>query len=77
MMGKLLGQGAFGQVYRGEWVTRAVALKKIDLRHAKKNFPHLDEAQILESLQWEVSRLSTLSHPNCSAILWDLCSKKK
>ena len=63
-LGDELGQGAFGQVYQGKWGERPVALKKIDLIHAKKNFPHMDEAQILESLQWEVSRLSTVSHPN-------------
>ena len=63
-LGPFLGKGAFGQVYRGDWGTRTVALKKIDMEQAKKNFPQTDESEILESLQWEVSRLSTLSHPN-------------
>lgn len=63
-LGSFLDQGAFGQVYRGDWGTKPVALKKIDMEQAKENFPHLDESEILESLQWEISRLSTLSHPN-------------
>ena len=37
-LGSFLGQGAFGQVYRGEWGIRPVALKKIDMEQAKKNF---------------------------------------
>ena len=66
MFGKELGSGAFGQVYKGQWGNRTVALKKIDITHAKKTFYGvLNEADILESLEWEVSRLSTVSHPNC------------
>ncbi len=60
-----LGQGAFGKVYRGKWGSHEVALKTIDLKHAQKNFPEMDKYQIRDSLEWEVSRLSTVSHPNC------------
>ena len=65
LLTKYLSSGAFGQVYRGQWGEHPVALKKIDVTHAQKSFPHLHPEQILESLQWEVSRLSTISHPNC------------
>jgi len=69
-MGRKLGQGAFGQVFEGKWGERKVALKKIDIQYAKKSlYRALDvlnkEEQIIEALQWEVSRLSTVSHPNC------------
>ena len=63
---KVLGSGAFGEVYQGQWGDRKVALKKIDMNHAKKHLDGLlNEADILESLEWEVSRLSTVNHPNC------------
>ena len=39
ILGDELGQGAFGQVYQGKWGERSLALKKIDLAYAKKNFP--------------------------------------
>jgi hypothetical protein len=60
-----LGEGAFGQVFKGKWRNHAVALKTINLSHAKKNFPHLNKKDMMESLQWEVSRISTIKHPNC------------
>ena len=64
--GKVLGSGAFGEVYQGQWGDRTVALKKIDIEHAKKYLGNtLNEQDILESLEWEVSRLSTVNHPNC------------
>jgi serine/threonine protein kinase len=67
--GKKLGEGMFGQVYQGTWrkENRLVALKKIDPVYAKRNFGHLkfSDEQILESLQWEVSRMLTVNHPNC------------
>uniref|UniRef100_A0A6B2KYF0 Protein kinase domain-containing protein n=1 Tax=Arcella intermedia TaxID=1963864 RepID=A0A6B2KYF0_9EUKA len=40
-------------------------MKKIDLRHASRNFPTMTQFEILDSLQWEISRLSTVNHPNC------------
>jgi len=53
-------------VYQGTWgkEKRLVALKKIDLAYAKRTFSRLSDVQILESFQWEVTRLSTVNHPN-------------
>ena len=63
---KLLGKGSFGEVYKGQWGNRNVALKKIDIGHAKKYLGNtLNEQDILDSLEWEISRLSTVNHPNC------------
>jgi len=62
-IGSFLGDGAFGQVYKGNWGDKPVALKKIDVNYAAGNLK-ITEEEIFESLQWEVSRLSTVSHPN-------------
>jgi len=62
-IGSFLGDGAFGQVYKGNWGDKQVALKKIDVNYAAGNLK-ITEEEIFESLQWEVSRLSTVSHPN-------------
>jgi len=35
-MGRKTGQGAFGKVFCGNWGERKVALKKIDIKYAKK-----------------------------------------
>jgi WD40 repeat protein/serine/threonine protein kinase len=64
---KLLESNAFGQVWEGQWREQRVALKEIDIEH--KNFKdtekqHLPNEVLEERLQWEVARLSTLSHPN-------------
>jgi len=70
-VGNYVGSGAFGEVYKGQWRNRSVALKTIDISHAKNYLygslskDESFEEQILEALQWEVSRLSTVSHPNC------------
>jgi len=69
-LGAHLGNGAFGDVCRGKWKDKDVAIKKIDIEHAKKhlsgayygNVPR--EEHIREMLQWEVGRLSTVSHTN-------------
>ena len=76
---KYLAEGAFGQVYCGQWDDKRVALKQINLAHARKNLygtsykrlykgsyqeiPIGYEA-IKEAMQWEVARLSTANHPN-------------
>jgi len=57
-----VGQGAFGKVFCGEWGKTKVALKKIDNSLDELN---KEDQIIMEALQWEVSRLSTVSHPNC------------
>jgi len=62
-IGSFLGDGAFGQVYKGNWGDKLVALKKIDVNYAAGNLK-ITEEEVFESLQWEVSRLSTVSHPN-------------
>jgi len=70
-VGNYVGSGAFGEVYKGQWRNRSVALKTIDISHAKNYLygslskDESFEEQILEALQWEVSRLSTVSHLNC------------
>jgi len=70
-VGNYIGSGAFGSVHKGKWRNGWVALKKIDISHAKNYLygalskDESCEEQILEALQWEVSRLSTVSHPNC------------
>jgi WD40 repeat protein/serine/threonine protein kinase len=55
--------GAFGQVYKGTWKDRPVALKKVDFEYTKNNLK-LTEDEISASLRWEISRLSTVTHPN-------------
>jgi len=60
-LGNYVGSGAFGEVYQGQWRNRSVALKTIDISHAKKYLygslrkDESCEEQIFESLQWEVS----------------------
>jgi len=49
----------------GKRKTACGAKKKIDLAYAKRTFSRLSDVQILESFQWEVTRLSTVNHPNC------------
>jgi len=62
-IGDKLGSGAFGDVFCGDWEDRKITLKKIDIPSACKNFQiTIDEAK--EVLKWEISRHSTLSHPN-------------
>jgi serine/threonine protein kinase len=63
VIGPYVAEGAFGKVYRGRWGGQTVALKRIDFANAAKNFMTSDEA-IKEAMQWEVSCLSTVSHPN-------------
>jgi mitogen-activated protein kinase kinase kinase len=62
-IGAYLASGAFGRVFCGAWNGEPVALKQIDVEHARSNLP-LSEEDIAEALQWEVSRLATTSHPN-------------
>jgi len=50
---KYLGGGNFGEVHEGTWEKRTVALKRI------KNGQNNNEL-----LRWEISRLSTVNHPN-------------
>jgi len=62
-IGHKLGSGAWGDVFCANWEDRKVALKKIDLPSACIKFKiTMDEAK--ESLQWEISRISTVNHPN-------------
>ena len=63
VIGEFLANGAFGQVYRGQWDTRAVALKRIDFEHARQRLD-LSEEEVAEALQWEVARLAAVRHPN-------------
>ena len=60
---KYLAAGAFGKVYKGQWGDKAVALKQIDLSHAARKL-ELTSEEVAEAMQWEVTRLSTVSHPN-------------
>jgi len=62
-IGDRLGFGTFGEVFHGKWVERLVAMKKIDITHAM-NTLKISKESIEESFQWEVSRLSTVNHPN-------------
>jgi len=63
-LSRKLGQGAFGLVYKGQWGKHPVALKTIDMESVK-NLPNMTDENINESLSWEVSRLSSVNHPNC------------
>jgi len=64
VIGDYLAAGAFGRVYRGNWGRdKLVALKQINLKHAAKNLM-ITHDEVKESMQWEVSRLSTANHPN-------------
>jgi WD40 repeat protein/serine/threonine protein kinase len=58
-----LGKGAFGEVYRGSWGEKQVALKKIDVLQTAIKL-RIRTEDVKESIQWEVSRLSTTNHPN-------------
>jgi WD40 repeat protein/serine/threonine protein kinase len=60
---KYLAAGAFGEVYQGSWGEKKVALKKIDVMEAATKLGLFSE-HIVESIQWEVSRLATTNHPN-------------
>ena len=62
VIGDFLANGAFGKVYRGRWDTTDVALKKIDVEHARQHLSLSDE-EVMEALEWEVARLATCSHP--------------
>ena len=60
-----LAEGAFGQVFRGQWRDRLVALKQIDLQHAVNKLKgEVNREEVKEAMQWEVARLSTANHPN-------------
>jgi serine/threonine protein kinase len=63
VIGDYLAAGAFGKVYRGQWGDRPVALKQINVDHARANL-RISEDEIKEAMRWEVSRLSTANHPN-------------
>ena len=60
---KYLAAGAFGKVFRRQWGNKAVALKQIDLNHAATKIG-IDSEEVKEAMQWEVTRLSTVNHPN-------------
>jgi ankyrin repeat protein/serine/threonine protein kinase len=62
-IGKYLAAGAFGKVYRGEWGSKLVALKQINVDHARAQL-RISEEAVKEAMRWEVSRLSTADHPN-------------
>ena len=62
VVGDFLANGAFGKVYRGRWDSSDVALKKIDVEHARQHLSLSDE-EVAEALEWEVARLGTSSHP--------------
>jgi tRNA A-37 threonylcarbamoyl transferase component Bud32 len=62
VVGDFLANGAFGKVYRGRWDNTDVALKKIDVEHARQHLSLSDE-EVAEALEWEVARLATSSHP--------------
>jgi len=57
-----LGKGNFGEVWKAHYRDKAVALKEIDFKKARYNLKSEEEA--MEDFEWELSRLSTLSHPN-------------
>ena len=59
----ILGSGAFGIVSKCQWLRRAVAIKEIDTYKVKRNF-NLTDQEVLEILQWEISCLSAINHPN-------------
>jgi len=60
---RYLAAGSFGQIYCGSWENRLVALKKIDVMETgKKLFIYKEDVE--EGIKWEVSRLSTTTHPN-------------
>ena len=62
-IGWRIGAGGFGQVYRGSWGERPVALKRIGFEDTEKGLV-VGRYQWAEDLSWEVGRLSTLCHPN-------------
>jgi len=57
-----LGKGNFGEVWKAYYRNKAVALKEIDFKNARYNLKSEEEA--MEDFEWELSRLSALSHPN-------------
>jgi len=59
---RYLAAGSFGQIYRGSWENRLVALKKIVMETGKKLF--ICKEDVIEGIKWEISRLSTTTHPN-------------
>ena len=63
---KYLAAGAFGKVYRGQWGDKSVALKQIDADRGAYKLHSLGvtHTEVEEAMQWEVARLSTVSHPN-------------
>ncbi len=62
----ILGEGAFGTVFRGQWERHPVALKEITLSGLKSSTAKVgaDPASIQEAIGSEIACLSTVSHPN-------------
>lgn len=61
----ILGGGAFGQVWRGDWKGTPVAVKILSSACQSDNIP----AQILSSFEDEIGILSQLRHPNICLFL--------
>lgn len=61
-IGEFIARGAFGEVFSGQMSGVPIALKKVS--YSARQIKAITLESFAESSAWEISRLSTLNHPN-------------
>ena len=57
VLGDIVGQGGFGEVYHGKWNGKSIAVKKMTLK------PNKDRTFFFQFIN-EINIISSLRHPN-------------